>query len=253
MTTEATSLANVSDPNSAGSNPLIRSSSPQHNYSNVLHPNASNPKTASGGSLTSSRTQSSNGSPDLPDHDPSPLGLLPPNIPPPPIPTEQIIRREQQQQLDEVRKSKLADVHDLIHLPQPITEDLVLRALQARFFNRNYFTNVGPIVLSVNSYSNVGNPLTLESTKDASDNCPELRKVAEEAIRLQTESGYPQTIIVSGISGSGKTHASMILLRQLFSLAEGSHSKSLESDTFKHLSATFTVLRSMGSQHSECG
>ena len=113
-----------------------------------------------------------------------------------------------------------------------------------------YFqTNVGPIVLSVNSYTNVGNPLTLESTKEASDNCPELRKVAEEAIRLQTESGYPQTIIVSGISGSGKTHASMILLRQLFSLAaEGSPLKSnLESDTFKHLSATFTVLRSMGS------
>ena len=105
-------------------------------------------------------------------------------------------------------------------------------------------TNVGPIVLSVNSYTNVGNPLTLESTKEASDNCPELRKVAEEAIRLQTESGYPQTIIVSGISGSGKTHASMILLRQLFSLKDKSN---LESDTFKHLSATFTVLRSMGS------
>ena len=118
VTTEATSLANVSDPNSAGSNPLIRSTSPQHNYSNIIHnPGASNPKTASGGgSLTSSRTQSSNGSPDL-EHDPN-LFNQPPTIPPPPIPTEQIIRREQQQQLEEVRKSKLADVHDLIHLPQ---------------------------------------------------------------------------------------------------------------------------------------
>ena len=73
---------------------------------------------------------------------------------------------------------------------------------------------MGPTVLSVNSYANVGNPLTLQSTKEASDNCPELKKVAEEAIRLQNESGYPQAIIVSGISGSGKTHASMILLRQ---------------------------------------
>lgn len=107
---------------------------------------------------------------------------------------------------------------------------------------------MGPIVLSVNSYANVGNPLTLESTKEASDNCPELRKVAEEAIRLQTESGYPQAIIVSGISGSGKTHASMILLRQLFNLAEGSNLSSQDSsDTFKHLSAAFTVLRSLGS------
>ena len=98
------------------------------------------PKTVSnGGSLTSSRTQSSNGDQEF--NPESPMGLQPPNIPPPPIPTEQIIRREHQQQLEEVRKSKLADVHDLIHLPQPISEDLVLRALQARFFNRNYFVS----------------------------------------------------------------------------------------------------------------
>ena len=103
---------------------------------------------------------------------------------------------------------------------------------------------MGPIVLSVNSFANVGNPLTLQSTKEASDNCSELKKVAEEAIRLQNESGYPQAIIVSGISGSGKTHASMILLRHLFNLSEG---VTPESDTFKHLSAAFTVLRSLGS------
>merc|ERR1719225_7238 len=219
-----------------------------------------------GGSLTSSRTQSSNASPAMaaspvvPSHGP-------PNIPPPPIPTSD----EQQQNLnpqlsaansgsirsrtpieeririanfaEDVKKSKLADVQDLIHLHPPLSEDLVLRTLQSRFFNKSYFTNVGPIVLSVNSYSNVGNPLTLQSTKEASDNCPELKKVAQEAIRLQNESGYPQAIIVSGISGSGKTHASMILLRQLFNLAEG-QGMSEASDTFKHLSAAFTVLRS---------
>jgi hypothetical protein len=37
----------------------------------------------------------------------------------------------------------------------------------------------------------------------------------------------------------------MILLRQLFNLAEGGMSE--ESDTFKHMSAAFTVLRSLGS------
>ena len=105
-------------------------------------------------------------------------------------------------------------------------------------------TNVGPILLAVNSFNNVGNPLTLESTKDSTDECSELKKVAEEAVRLQTESGYPQAIIVSGISGSGKTHASMVLLRHLFTLAEGiSHET---SDALKHMSAAFTVLRSLG-------
>ena len=74
-------------------------------------------------------------------------------------------------------------------------------------------TNVGPIVLSVNSHRDVGNPLTLSSTLDAASRSPELSKVVDEAVRLQNETGYPQTIIVSGASGSGKTHASMVLLR----------------------------------------
>lgn len=46
-----------------------------------------------------------------------------------------------------------------------------------------------------------------------------------------------------GTSGSGKTHASMLLLRQLFEVAGGGP----ETDAFKHLAAAFTVLRSLGS------
>lgn len=273
-TTEAVSLANVSDPNSGtgssnnanktgGSSSIHHS---QHNYSNVQHPHShcdpapKTTNTSNGGSLTSSRTQSSNASPANamlgPD---SPFGggslQVPPNVPPPPVPDdnfgrrstplEERIKKREQQVAEEAKKSKLAELQDLIHLEQPINEDLVLRALQSRFFSRKFFTNVGPILLAVNPYCNVGNPLNLESTKDNSEEGIELKKVAEEAVRLQTESGYPQAIIVSGISGSGKTHASMVLLRHLFTLAEGVNHE--ESDTFKHLSAAFTVLRSLGS------
>ncbi len=96
-------------------------------------------------------------------------------------------------------------------------------------------------MLSVNPYRDVGNPLTLGSTKSC-PRSPELTKVVQEVIRLQGESGYPQAIIVSGASGSGKTHTSMVLLRQLFEAAGGG----AETDTFKHLSASFAVLRSLG-------
>lgn len=47
----------------------------------------------------------------------------------------------------------------------------------------------------------------------------------------------------TGTSGSGKTYASMLLLRQLFDVAGGGP----ETDAFKHLAAAFTVLRSLGS------
>lgn len=104
-------------------------------------------------------------------------------------------------------------------------------------------TNVGPIVLSMNSMKDVGNPLTLTSALPASESCPELSRVVDECVRLQNETGYPQTIIVSGLSGSGKTYATMALLKHLVAVTNNSAS----SDNLKQLSAAFTVLRSLGS------
>lgn len=125
---------------------------------------------------------------------------------------------------------------------------------------------MGPILVCVNPYTDVGNPLTLTSTRTV-PLTPQLNKVVQEAVRQQSETGYPQAIILSGeipnglfllfrssrmqisetsstgTSGSGKTYASMLLLRQLFDVAGGGP----ETDAFKHLAAAFTVLRSLGS------
>lgn len=136
VTTEATSLANVSDPASGSSNNGGGGkSSPQHNYSNIQHPIKVQQQASN--SLTSSRTQSSNASPALAE---SPLLQQPPNIPPPPIPNE-VVRSRTPMLEDQVKKSKLVDVQDLIHLPPPLSEDLVLRTLQARFCNKSYFVS----------------------------------------------------------------------------------------------------------------
>lgn len=103
-------------------------------------------------------------------------------------------------------------------------------------------TNVGPILLSINPYLDVGNPLTLSSTRDL-PLAPQLQKIVQEAVRQQSETGYPQAIILSGTSGAGKTANAMLMLRQLFAIAGGGP----ETDAFKHLAAAFTVLRSLGS------
>ncbi|XP_017780333.1 PREDICTED: unconventional myosin-IXa isoform X2 [Nicrophorus vespilloides] len=135
-----------------------------------------------------------------------------------------------------------ADLEDLIHLEGPLTEDAVMKCLQARFASSSFYTNVGPILLCVNPYRDVGNPLTLSSTRGLALSS-QLNRVVQEAVRQQSETGYPQAIILSGTSGSGKSHASMLLLRQLFAVAGGGP----ETDAFKHLAAAFTVLRSLGS------
>ncbi|GLV44854.1 dachs [Carabus blaptoides fortunei] len=135
-----------------------------------------------------------------------------------------------------------AELEDLIHMQGPLTEDAVMKCLQARFASSNFYTNVGPILLCVNPYRDVGNPLTLSSTRGLALSA-QLNRVVQEAVRQQSETGYPQAIILSGTSGSGKSHASMLLLRQLFAVAGGGP----ETDAFKHLAAAFTVLRSLGS------
>ncbi|KAG8225228.1 hypothetical protein J437_LFUL012703 [Ladona fulva] len=103
-------------------------------------------------------------------------------------------------------------------------------------------TNVGPILVCVNSHRDEGNPLTLSSTRSIPLD-PKLSRVVTDAVRQQSETGYPQAIILSGSSGSGKTFTSMLVLRQLFEVAGGGP----ETDAFKHLAAAFTVLRSLGS------
>jgi hypothetical protein len=44
-------------------------------------------------------------------------------------------------------------------------------------------THVGPILIHVNPYTDVGNPITLSSTAEAAKNSSQLMRVAEEAIR----------------------------------------------------------------------
>ena len=52
-------------------------------------------------------------------------------------------------------------------------------------------------MISVNPFRDVGNALTLSSTRHCPKS-PELTKVVREVVRLQGESGYPQAIIISG-------------------------------------------------------
>lgn len=108
-------------------------------------------------------------------------------------------------------------------------------------------TMIGPILVAVNGYTDACNALTLSAARAGSgaggvSGRGELARLVQDAVRHQADSGYPQAIILSGVSGSGKTYASMVLLRRLFDVAGGGP----ETDAFKHLAAAFTVLRALG-------
>ncbi|XP_035712524.1 unconventional myosin-Ib isoform X3 [Folsomia candida] len=139
------------------------------------------------------------------------------------------------------RKVNLAEVDDLIHLSGPLTEDAIIRCIQARVAAGRCSVYMGPILLMTNRLTSTNDPLTLASTAD----CPiasDLKKIVVETLRQQADTGYPQALILSGVSGAGKTHTSMLIVRQLFLLAGGG----VSSDAFRHLSASVTVLRSLG-------
>ena len=102
-------------------------SSIQHNYSNIHQPI---PRPTS---LTSSRTQSSNSTE-------SPTGGVA-------IGSEGgAFTKVRTPPMEEAKKSKLAEIDDLIHLESPITEDLVIRTLQARFVNQKFMVSFNTVI-----------------------------------------------------------------------------------------------------------
>ena len=52
-------------------------------------------------------------------------------------------RRREKALIEEIRHSRLADIEDLIRLQGPLTEDAVLKTLQARFYNKKFQVGVG--------------------------------------------------------------------------------------------------------------
>ncbi|XP_071796950.1 uncharacterized protein [Asterias amurensis] len=132
------------------------------------------------------------------------------------------------------------DLQDLIQMSGPLTEEAVLRVLRHRWHGGECHTRVGPVLISINPYRGV--PLEQALQHNRTNQSEQLHRLAAHVLKELIDTGASQTIILGGESGSGKTHTSQSLLRQLYRQAGGG----TETDTFKHLAASFTVLRSLG-------
>lgn len=56
---------------------------------------------------------------------------------------------------------------------------------------------MGPILISINPYNDMGNALTLRNARGGTPR-PQLARLVHEAVRQQADTGYPQAIILSG-------------------------------------------------------
>ena len=112
----------------------------QHNYSNI--------SPVSGGQHGPASVVSSNMSAVSGGQRSEVTGQYPPPVPStqPPVtqppgartPPSERQRRRERSAAEEMKRSRLAEVSDLTRLQGPLTEDAVVKTLQARFYNQQY-------------------------------------------------------------------------------------------------------------------
>lgn len=123
-------------------------------------------------------------------------------------------------------------VEDLCNLEE-LSEQDMLSNLRARFNNKNIYTYVGSILISVNPYYyySIYNPkyTAMYMSKPFGALPPHIFAVADNAYHSMLNDRYNQSIIISGESGAGKTESTKFLLHHIMSLsAKLDESQSLE-------------------------
>ncbi|KAJ7378290.1 Myosin [Desmophyllum pertusum] len=128
---------------------------------------------------------------------------------------------------------------DLVHLSGPITEDAVIGVLQQRSTAGENYTNLGPVLIAVNSFAEAQSKTGL--LQSIADN-QRLQSIVQTVTRKLAISSAPQVIVLSGNGGSGKTFTAQALVQHLLEQAGGG----LDSDICKHFLASVAVIQSLG-------
>lgn len=109
-------------------------------------------------------------------------------------------------------------VDDLVMLPK-VNEEGIIDNLKKRYMNNIIYTNIGPVLISVNPYKAL--PITGEDTivkyqgKFRHELEPHVFALAEETYRAMKSEGHNQCVIISGESGAGKTEASKLVMKYI--------------------------------------
>jgi len=106
-------------------------------------------------------------------------------------------------------------VDDLVMLPS-VSEEAIVDNIKKRYENDLIYTYIGPVLISVNPYKNIGNVgeefVPRYHGHFPHENPPHLYALAEEAYRNMKGEGDSQCVLISGESGAGKTEAAKIIM-----------------------------------------
>lgn len=129
----------------------------------------------------------------------------------------------------EINEGRIQDMCEM----EEFSEQHMLHNLRARFSNKEIYTYVGSILISINPYYfySIYNPkyTAMYQEKALGALPPHIFAVADSSYHTMLSERQNQSIIISGESGAGKTEATKFLLHHLMSLsAKLDESHSLE-------------------------
>jgi len=114
---------------------------------------------------------------------------------------------------------------DLVMLPK-ISEEEIVENLKKRYMNDFIYTNIGPVLISVNPFRNLGNTgeeyIEAYRGKHAQEVPPHVYQLAESAYRAMKNDQENQCVIISGESGAGKTEAAKMIMNYISAVSGGS-------------------------------
>ncbi|EGC30567.1 myosin IA heavy chain [Dictyostelium purpureum] len=122
-------------------------------------------------------------------------------------------------------QTKNVGVDDLIMLSE-VSEKALLENLKDRYKEGLIYTSIGPVLISMNPYKQLGiygqDNINLYKGKHEFEIPPHIFKVADKAYRALKSEGENQCIIISGESGAGKTEASKYIMQYIASITGSS-------------------------------
>eukprot|EP00761_Pharyngomonas_kirbyi_P012356 gb/GECH01012383.1/.p1 GENE.gb/GECH01012383.1/~~gb/GECH01012383.1/.p1 ORF type:complete len:1469 (+),score=336.96 gb/GECH01012383.1/:1-4407(+) len=118
----------------------------------------------------------------------------------------------------EFAKGPKAGVDDLVLLPK-IEEGQIVDNLKKRYATDLIYTYIGPVLIAVNPYRDVGvsglDYVKRYKNKFRYENPPHIFALAESAYRSMINDQESQCVIISGESGAGKTESAKLIMKYI--------------------------------------